>query len=452
MNVSLFLFVLFGLQAICFLVSWKSSKGMKTSEDYFLANRKVRFFPLMMTFIATQVGGGLVLGAAEEAYKFGWLVLFYPLGASIGLILLGLGMGRKLAEMQVFTIAELLEVIYKSKVLRKFASILSILSLFMILAAQFIASHKFMVTMGITNELYFIAFWAIVILYTAFGGLKTVIATDLIQATFFIVIFVACLGYVFWTNPTFPTIPIEPFNFEYSKLIGWLCMPLFFMIIEQDMGQRCLATKSPKTVTKATIWAALCTMLICTIPVLFGILAKSFGLTIAPGSSVLMSFMIQATNPILTALMGSAVLVAIISTADSLINAIGSNIAHDFGKTLKLRSSQLIGAAIGIAGIFFSFYFDNVVDLLIQSYELSISCLFIPISAALFKTKGNPLSAYLSISLGAIGFIFFRFYPPEFSRELLTLGISLAGYLVSEGINHFLPCFKLFKQFQVSSE
>jgi SSS family solute:Na+ symporter len=438
MNILLFIFALFGLQAICFFASMRSSKGMKTGDDYYLANRKVRFFPLMMTFVATQVGGGLVLGAAEEAYKFGWSVLFYPMGASIGLVLLGLGMGRKLAQMQVSTIAELFEVIYNSKALRKIASILSILSLFMILAAQFIASHKFMIAMGITNELYFIGFWTIVIIYTAFGGLKAVIATDLIQAGFFIAIFLTCLGFVFWNHPSLPVIPLETFDFKYSKLIGWLCMPLFFMIIEQDMGQRCLATKSPKIVTKATIWAGLTTMLVCLIPILFGILAKAQGLIIPPGSSVLMSFMIQATNPTLAALMGSAVLVAIISTADSLINAIGSNIAHDFGSNLKLRTSRVIGTAIGISGILFSYYFNNVVDLLIQSYELSISCLFIPITAALFKTKGNPISAYLSITLGAASFLLFRFYPPELSRELLSLGISLLGYLSGEAYEKIL--------------
>lgn len=438
MDITLFLLTLFGLQVICFLVGLKSSKGMKDGEDYFLANRKVRFLPLMMTFIATQVGGGLILGAAEEAYKFGWSVLFYPLGASIGLILLGLGMGRKLAQMQVSTIAELLEVGYGSKILRKLASLLSILSLFMILAAQFIASHKFMVTMGITNEWYFIGFWAIVILYTAFGGLKAVIATDLIQASFFIAIFLTCFGYVFWSHPSLPIFPVETFDFNYSKLVGWLCMPLFFMIIEQDMGQRCLATKSPKTVTRATIWAGISTMLICIIPILFGILAKSLNLSITPGSSVLMSFMLQATNPILAALMGSAILVAIISTADSLINAIGSNIAHDFGSLLKLRTSQLIGAGIGIGGIFFSFFFDNIVDLLIQSYELSIGCLFVPISALLFKKKGNMLSAFLSITFGALAFILFRFYEAPFSKELLTLFISLIGYLIGDALALFI--------------
>jgi SSS family solute:Na+ symporter len=434
MNISLFLFVLFGLQALCFLASLRSSKGMKTGEDYFLANRRVRLIPLMMTFVATQVGGGLVLGAAEEAYKFGWSVLFYPLGASIGLVLLGLGMGRKLAEMQVSTIAELLEVIYGSKILRKIASLLSILSLFMILAAQFIASHKFMITLGVTNDLYFIGFWTIVIIYTAFGGLKAVIASDLIQATFFIGIFITCLGYVFYTHPVIPDISFTSSSFSSSKLIGWLCMPLFFMFIEQDMGQRCLATKSAKTVTKATIGAGLVTMFICTIPILFGILAASLNFPITPGSSVLMSFMIYATNPLLASLMGAAVLVAIISTADSLINAIGSNIAHDFGSILKLRTSQIIGALIGVLGIFFSFYFDNVVDLLIQSYELSISCLFVPISASLFIKKGNRLSASLSIIIGAISFALFRFYPAPFSKEIISLALSFVGYLIGETI------------------
>jgi SSS family solute:Na+ symporter len=164
-----------------------------------------------------------------------------------------------------------------------------------------------------------------------------------------------------------------------------------------------------------------------------------------------MSFMIAATNPLLAALMGAAVLVAIISTADSLINAIGSNIAHDFGSILKLRTSQLIGAGIGILGIFFSYYFDNVVDLLIQSYELSISCLFIPICASLFIKKGKRLSASLSIAFGAISFAIFRFYPAPFSKELLSLLISLIGYLIGESFYLVNPFNKAKAFFKTSS-
>src|SRR5262245_61831723 len=96
MNIPLFLILLFCLQCFYWLLGHFASKKLKDRDDYYLAGRKISIFPLMMTFLATQVGGGVVLGAAEEAYLFGWTVLFYPLGAVLGLIILGAGLGRRL--------------------------------------------------------------------------------------------------------------------------------------------------------------------------------------------------------------------------------------------------------------------------------------------------------------------------------------------------------------------
>lgn len=107
MNISVFISLLFGLQLFYWFVGRRASKNLKDKEDYFLAGKNVRLFPLMMTFLATQVGGGVILGAADEAYRFGWLVLLYPLGTVLGLILLGSGIGRKLAGFQVSTVAQL---------------------------------------------------------------------------------------------------------------------------------------------------------------------------------------------------------------------------------------------------------------------------------------------------------------------------------------------------------
>ena len=95
MNILFFIIILFGLQAICFVVGRKASKNIKNKDDYYLSGKNVNFFPLMMTFLATQVGGGLVLGAAQEAYEYGWTVFLYPVGQSLGLILLGLGLGTQ---------------------------------------------------------------------------------------------------------------------------------------------------------------------------------------------------------------------------------------------------------------------------------------------------------------------------------------------------------------------
>lgn len=440
MNIPVFITVLLLLQLLCLYVGKKATKELNNQEDYFLAGRGIRFFPLLMTLIATQIGGGLVLGSAEEAYRYGWYVLLYPLGASLGLLVLAAGIGKRLAQFKVSTVAQLFEVVYRSTRLRKVASLLSIVSLFMILIAQVIASKKFMLSLGVDQNILFLTFWGIVLVYTVAGGLKAVVATDIIQAVFFIVVFIACFVYsLLYVDNSVSAITnfSGTFDFDANKLCGWLLLPLLFMVIEQDMAQRCFAAKSGKTVSWATGWAAVCILLVCAIPVYYGILGKTLGIEIVPGSSVFMSAIQASTTPVLMALVGCAILAAIISTADSLINAISSNVAQDFNLTQfkslsTTRGAQVITTLIGCAAILCSFYASSIVDILIQSYELSVSCLFVPIVAALFIRQGNERSAVYAVLCGAAGFVLFRVFPVAFPKEILSLGLSAAGYIASE--------------------
>lgn len=445
MNISIFVSMIFCLQFFYWFVGRRASRNLKGQEDYFLAGKSVKLFPLMMTFLATQVGGGVILGAADEAYQFGWPVLLYPLGAALGLILLGCGIGRKLAGFQVSTVAQIFEVVYGSVMLRKIASALSVISLFMILVAQIIASNKFLVSLGFNNLPLFILFWSIVIIYTAQGGLRAVISTDMVQAAFFSSIFLLCFGFVLFFEPTISLIQLphfESFANVSSKLCGWLLMPLLFMVIEQDMGQRCFAGASPRIVSRASLLAGICTMVVCVVPVFFGSLANVTGLEVPQGSSVLMAMIAKTTNPWITALVGCAVLAAIISTATSLINAISSNLSSDFKLSFlqnvdPMRIVKGITCLISIGAIFFAFYFDNIVDLLIQSYELSVSCLFVPVMMALFKREGNFTSACSAIILGAIGFVLFRIYPIDFPKEIMSLLLSMLGYGVGVVVSKY---------------
>ena len=444
MNIALFLIILFGLQLFCLIVGRRASKNLKDKEDYFLAGKSIRFFPLMMTFLATQVGGGLILGSAEEAYQYGWSVLVYPLGTSLGLIFLGLGLGKRLAQFQVSTVAQIFEVVYRSTLLRRIASLLSVISLFMILVAQIIASHKFLASLGLTSPFLFIALWAILIAYTVRGGLRAVVATDMVQAAFSALIFVLCFSFalVFTPSSSIPFSQLENFTFLPDKLSGWLMMPLLFMIIEQDMGQRCFAGNSGRTVSKATLCAGICTMLICIIPVFFGTLAKTAGLEIPQGTSVLIATIISVTNPWITALVGAAICTAILSTSESLINAISSNLSNDFQLSLfqkknSIQMVKMLTAMLAVLAIFCSFFFDSVLNLLIQSYALSVSCLFVPIFISLFKKKGNTLSALFSIIFGAAAFISFKAIPLDFPKELASVFLSFGGFYIGELITHY---------------
>lgn len=438
MNTTIFITMLFTLQLFYYLIARRASSKVEGEEDYFLAGKNVSLFPLMMTFLATQVGGGVILGSAEEAYQGGWSVLFYPLGSALGLIVLGLGIGRKLAQFKVSTVAQIFEVVYNSPLLKQFASILSIISLFMTLMAQIVASNHFLTSMGLISTPLFILFWVIVILYTVRGGLRALISTDLVQAAFFSIVFLS-VGALVWWGHAIPT--AESFIFASSKVTRWFLMPLLFILIEQDIGQRCFAGGSKKIISKAALFAGLCMMIVCAIPVYLGVLAKSKGIEIPAGSSVLMGTISALTNPWITSLVGCAVLAAVISTVTSLINAISSNLLNDFIKIKNVSMIRLITFAVAIGAVGLALCFDNIVDLMIFGYELSVCCLFIPIAFALFKNQGNFFAALFAVVFGLTGFFLFRIVPLDLPKEVTTILFSLLGFGIGTLLHNRLLAF-----------
>jgi SSS family solute:Na+ symporter len=430
MNFMLFMVLLFGLQFFYWIIGRRASKKMSGSRDYFLAGKGVRFFPLLMTFFATQVGGGLVIGGADEAYRYGWAVFLYPLGMGLGLMALGAGLGKRLSSFPVSTVAQVLEIVYRSPSLKKFASMLSIVSLFMILVAQVIASSKFLMSIGFENTPLFLLFWAIIIVYTVQGGLRAVIATDFVQAVVFSAVFLFCLVFAGLQGLEVSFSGVENVGVGAPKLCSWLLMPLIFMVIGQDMAQRCFAGDSSKTVSKAAFGAGLATMLIGAIPIFFGTVARQMSLVIPEGSSVFMTVIAKLTNPSVTAVVGCAVLAAIISTATSLISAISSNLSNEFIDQKNMKSARSVAAVMSITAVVFALFFNGVVDMMIQSYDLFVSCLCVPILAALFQKQGNRVAAIASVVGGAVGFCLFRFIPMEFPKEIASILLSAAGYVI----------------------
>lgn len=436
MNTMVFICTLLALQGICWWVGKKSSKGCSTQNDYFLGGKGISFFPLMMTFLGGQVGGGLVLGSAQEAAKIGWWVLLYPLGQVLGMIWLSAGLGRRLAAFEVPTVAQVFEKFYSSPLLKRVASLLSIISLFIILVAQVLATRGFLVSAGVDSTWLFLLFWGLVLTYTGMGGFKAVIRTDLIQASFFIVMFGAAFAYAFFSpHPqTAPSLTTAS-SISLSKLSGWLLMPFLFAALEQDMGQRCFAAKSNSILKKSAFTAGCLTFLICLVPIYFGVTASQMGITAKSGAGVLITAIELTTSPLMAALVGSAIIAAILATSDSLLNAITSNLSQDFSflKKRPLNVTRVVSISIGSLAIFISFYFDNIVGLLIQAYELSVCTMVVPLLGALFKrSQGNIISAVLAITFGAGGFFFFRLVPTDFPNEIGALSLSLLGYVAGE--------------------
>ncbi|QXE27310.1 sodium:solute symporter family protein [Chlamydia buteonis] len=430
MNFGLFLCCLLGVQALCLFVGRRGGSTVQDRQGYFLAGRSLKTFSLTMTFIATQIGGGVLLGAAEEAARYGYGVILYPLGVALGLIFLGLGPGRKLALGSIVTVVTLFESVYKSKKLRKMAFLLSALSLFFILVAQIVALDKLF---GVfTHGKYLTAiFWITLVFYTSTGGFHGVVRTDIVQALFLLIAVITCAVSVWYGSSEFTPIlsnsVFEPI--PTSNLLGWIFMPMVFMVVEQDMAQRCVAASSPRRLQWAAIFAGIVILLFNLIPLFLGSLGAKLGVS---QGCVLIDTVAYVSGPSLAAIMAAAIGVAILSTADSLISAVAQLISEEVPQISSLNYRYLIGIIAVLAPVA-ALGFSNIVDLLMLSYGLSVCCLSVPLGAALLtRYQASTPAAWAAVLIGGSVYVSGYFITIPFSRDLIAWLSSLTAFIFIE--------------------
>jgi SSS family solute:Na+ symporter len=383
----------------------------------------------------------MLLGTSAEAYKVGYYGILYTLGMSLGFLMLGLGFASKLQSLNVSTTAELFETRYNSQTLKKVASFLSIMTLCGILIAQIVAARSFMMSLGIGNELILILFWAIVVIVTMAGGLKAVTIADTFQVGVIIATFGTIFLYVLMQEPSsffsFSSLASQQkifggTDFGFSTLVGIALMPALFSLIEQDLAQRFFAARTKKIATLSALAASGFLLLFSLVPVYFGMKAKTMGLAIE--GSPLMPTIGAIAGDIALALAAIGVIAAITSTADSLLCAVSSNIAQDFksvftGKRSHLSTSKFVTLAVGIIVLIASYLVpQNIIEILIGSYELSVSCLLVPLLFSYFTTNLKKSAAIGAILCGLLGFITFKIYPIAIPHSVAALGLSLIGY------------------------
>jgi Na+/proline symporter len=167
------------------------------SKNYFVAGRSLPLWIVCLTLGAQSIDSNALLGNADLSYKYH----FYdgavlPIGLGLSLILNGVFLARHInAEHHALTLVDILAKRYGVFV-EILASIATIISFLMLLAGNLVGMGVILSYLWGTNESSGI--WitaAIVLLYTAGGGLFSVAYTDVIQG---IIGWSGCIVTAFW--------------------------------------------------------------------------------------------------------------------------------------------------------------------------------------------------------------------------------------------------------------
>jgi SSS family solute:Na+ symporter len=446
MNTLLFLTVFTVLGALYFFLGIRASRTVKTDTDYFVANRQLGLWQISCNLIATQLGGGMLLGTAASAYVSGYYGILYTLGMALGFIMLSCGIAARLQQFKVTTTAQLFETQYKSPTLKKIASLLSIATLFGILIAQVVGFKGLMAGIGFGAWYIVLPFWLSIVAYTMIGGLRAITINDMVQLCIITVTFTAIFIASLWSEPSLGGALsailnaqelFTPEKISLASVCGVILMPALFSLIEQDLAQRFFASRSQSVATFSALNAAIFLVLFSIIPVYLGMKAKLSGLVIPEGANPLLVILENNMPSLVFTFVLCAIVAAIVSTADALMNGISANITQDFNLATRLSTlntltvSKITTLCIGLTSLIASYFVpQNIIDIIISSYELSVGCLLIPLLFCYFKKDVKKNAAFGAIILGFMSFVLFRVYPTVIPKELLILLSSLIGYAI----------------------
>ncbi len=288
----------FSYFAILIITSIVLSRAeIKTSREYFTGNNSVPMFAVAISVLATSQSAATFLGGPEYSFSKDLTFLGFYASAFLSVIFVAKVLVPKFYEINAITVYEYLEYRYSPKakeyagvmflIGRLFASgarlYIGALAIAMILFSDIAPSH-----VAISIIILIIGALA----YTYFGGVKSVIFSDIIQAVTYIGAGVAVLIYLYYAlNTDFSTI-IETLNHDHKlKLIdfsfsggftvwtllsGWFLLNIAAYGLDQDMTQRVLTCRDKREGEKSLIYSIIFTIPVAMLFLTIGLLLYLF--------------------------------------------------------------------------------------------------------------------------------------------------------------------------------
>ncbi|GAB0088514.1 hypothetical protein DMENIID0001_029610 [Sergentomyia squamirostris] len=162
---------------------YRSRKIANTREEYLLGGRTMGLFPVTASLVATAVSGSTLLGQTAEVYAYGTQAWLLWLGCFVMSMIVPVIFLPVFLEIGDFSSFKYLELRF-SRSLRLFASCLyTITSLLYLPVTVYVPALAFHEVTGLSVHLTTGVLTLLCVTYTAFGGIKAVVWTDVFQIT-----------------------------------------------------------------------------------------------------------------------------------------------------------------------------------------------------------------------------------------------------------------------------
>jgi len=182
-------FIVLGYLLLTLIVGIYKGRNIKNIKEYAVGDYTFSTTTLVATITATFLGGGSMIGVTEKVYShgIGWIIIF--LGDTLTILLFYLIAPKVFDRFHgCISVGEILGNWYgkPARIIGGFCSVCLIMGG---VSVQIIAlGHLYSDFMSVPLIIGLIIAAGTVIVYSAFGGIKAVTYTDVIQFAFFIIV------------------------------------------------------------------------------------------------------------------------------------------------------------------------------------------------------------------------------------------------------------------------
>lgn len=437
-----------------------SRTKIESSRDFFISKNHMSTFAVAISVIATSQSAATFLGAPEYSYNHDFTFIGFYLSAIIGAFFVALVLVPKFYAMKAVTVYELLELRYGESA-KKQAGVMFLLGRILASGARLYIG-ALAISMILFNDIAFshvsISIFVLMagsVAYSYFGGIRSIILSDIIQAVTYVTAALAVLIFLYYSLENVEIIKTLK---EHNKLVfidtslsgdfnvfgllsGWLLLNIAAYGLDQDLTQRVLACKDKNEAAKSLFISTILTVPIVMIFLTIGALLYVFYLQ----SSVVQNFqgekitifMYYILNEMPEGLRGLVTVGAVataLSSTTSVLGAMASVGVEDLYRPWKMKRGMTdekhFIKASRAAVLFFAFalsvmavvsyFWQQYSDLSLISFALGVMAfaytgLLGVYFAAIFTSRGNETTVLWALIGGFISVLALQPYTFGFS-------------------------------------
>ena len=281
----------------------------------------------------------------------------------------------------------------------------------------------------------------VTVIYSVFGGMWALTATDIVQFVIktigiLMVLLPAAIYHAGGFSGMHAHLPPEFFsltNIGGSKILAFFTLYFFGILIGQDGWQRVFTGRSLKVARNGGIYVGLYCMVYAIAGATIGAAGHAFLPPLAD-PDLAFATIVNAVLPAgMRGLVLAASLAAIMSTCSACLLASSTVLIEDV--YFPLRKSTSIGSVnltraitllLGIAATIAACLTDDVIAALTVAYDLLAGALFVPVIGAILWSRGTSSAALTSIAVSGLAVVVMLFIRGMNSDAPIYVGLGLS--------------------------